>query len=178
LGDASVIPGFIMPPRLAVALAAALLLPGLAEVRGQVAPPVAPPVAQKPPCFDEFMALRGDVEKRFATATGGIQRKAPAAELCQSFTQFMEAINKMVKYVEENNAKCGFPPEVLPNIKANQSKSQDYRKQACAAAASQAPRKPAAPSLSDALGAPVPDANTTRTGRGTLDSLSGNPIGR
>jgi hypothetical protein len=37
---------------------------------------------------------------------------------------------------------------------------------------------PTGPSLSDALGTPiVPDASTTRTGPGTYDTLTGNPLG-
>lgn len=158
----------------AVALAVALLLTGLAEASAQQA---APP-AQMPPCLQQFVPLRQDVEKRMATTQAAINRKAPATELCRLFTQFTEAETKMIKYVEDAGLWCGFPPDALPGMKANHAKALDYRKQACNAAAAGAQQRPAAPSLSDALGAPIPDASTTRTGRGTLDSLTGNPIAR
>jgi hypothetical protein len=154
-------------------LAAALSLAGLAEARAQQA---APPAQQMSPCVEQFLPLRGEVEKRFLAAKGGIDRKAPAVELCRLFTQFTEAESKMIKYAEENGAWCGFPPEVLSNMKSNQLKSTDFRKRACTAA--QSPARPAGPSLSDALVGPVPDANTTKTGRGIFDSLTGNPLAR
>ncbi len=164
-----------MPLRWAVPAAAALLLIGLAEAQAQAGAPA----EQKPPCYDQFMPLRQEVDKRFGVAKTALDRKAPAAELCRLLTRFTEAESTMIKYVEENSVWCGFPPDAVQNLKAGQSKSAAYRKQACAAAAaSQAPRRPAGPSLSDALSAPVPDANTTRTGRGTLDSLGGNPLAR
>ena len=51
-------------------------------------------------------------------------------------------------------------------------------KQVCDVAAQGGPR-PAGPSLSDALGsATVPDASTTKTGRGTFDTLTGNALAK
>lgn len=152
----------------------ALLVTGMAEAWAQTAPPA----GQIPPCVAQFITLRQEVEKRFATAKGALDRKAPAAELCTLLTRFTEAENKMVKYAEEQGVWCEFPPEAIRNMKANQVQSQEYRKQACTAASQTRRPAPAGPSLSDALSAPVPNANTTRTGRGTLDSLGGNPLAR
>lgn len=146
-------------------LVAALFLAGFAEAQ-----------AQQAGCVEQFLPLRQEVEKRFIAAKGGIDRKAPAADLCRLFTQFTEAESKMIKYAEENGPWCGFPPDTVSIMKTNQLKSTDFRKRACAAARS--PARPAGPSLSDALVAPVPDANTTKTGRGTFDSLTGNPLAR
>ena len=159
--------------RCALLATSALLLSGIFEVRAQAGAPA----AQPPPCVAQFLPLRQEAEKRFNLVKSAIQRKAPAAELCRLFTHFAESETKMIKYAEEQGVWCDFPPEVLRGLKVNQTKSQEYRKQACTAAA-QAPRRPAGPSLSDALSPPVPDANTTRTGRGTFDSLSGNPLTR
>jgi hypothetical protein len=63
-------------------------------------------------------------------------------------------------------------------MKTNHSQTLRVRGQVCAAAA--APPKPRGPSLSEALGTTtVPSASTTRTGRGTFDTLTGgNPLER
>lgn len=151
--------------------AAALILAGTAETWAQ-----AMPGGQVPPCVAKFIPLKEEMDKRFIATKAAIDRKAGAAELCTLLTRFTEAESKVVKYAEEQGIWCEFPPQVIQSMKASQAKSQEYRKQACTAAAQ--PRRPATPSLSDALGAPVPDASTTRTGRGTLDSLGGNPLAR
>jgi hypothetical protein len=39
------------------------------------------------------------------------------------------------------------------------------------------PQRPAGPSLSDALGGPIPDSSNIKTGRGTFDTLTGTPLG-
>ena len=47
------------------------------------------------------------------------------------------------------------------------------------AACTEAPQaKPRPPSLSDAIGGPSVDRENTKTGRGTLNSLSGNPLAK
>jgi hypothetical protein len=134
---------------------------------------------QKPPCLDEFIPLRQEVEKRFEAAKAGIDRRGSAAELCNLLTKFTQAEMQMIKYVRENGPACNFPPALLESAQASNAKSEGYRKQACTAAAAPAkPARPAAPTLSDALSPPVAGKDNTRTGRGTLDSLSGNPLAR
>ncbi len=182
-----------MPLRWAIPAAAALLLTGLAEARAQIAVPpqaqiatppqqqMAAPPQEKPPCFDQFMPLRQEVDKRFTAAKSGLDRKASPAELCRLLTRFTEAENAMIKYVEQNAVWCSFPPSAVQNMKAGQSQSAEYRKQACTAASQvqqQQQRPPPGPSLSDAFSNPVPSESTTSTGRGTLDSLGGNPLAR
>ena len=49
---------------------------------------------------------------------------------------------------------------------------------AAGAAPAQEPPKPAGPTLSDVLSAPVPDSRNVKTGRGTFDTLSGSPLAR
>jgi hypothetical protein len=154
--------------RRALPLAIGLLVAGVAPALAQMAPPSS--------CA-QLLSLKQDLEKRFLTAKSAVDRKAPAAEACRAFTQFSDTQAKFIKEAEEQGAWCGFPTDQLPQMKAGHAQSLDARKQACAAAAAGPPR-PAAPSLSDALGTPVPNANTTRTGRGTFDTLSGNPLAR
>ncbi len=160
-----------MPFRLTPWLVIALLA-GVVDARAQGAPPA----DQPPPCIQKFLPLKQEVEKRLGVAKAAIDRKAPAAELCHLFTQFTDAESKMIKYVEEQGVWCGFPADALPSMKAGQVRSQSARKQACTAAA--APQRPAGPSLSDALGTPIPDARAAKPGRGTFDTLTGSPLAR
>jgi len=195
--------------RYALMAAAALAVAGVAEARAQSPfppvgqqsspfPPVGqqaspfPPVGQqsspfpqagqpqqKPPCFDEFVPLRQEVDKRFEVTKAAIERRAAAGELCSLLTKFGQAEAKVIKYVRENGAACNFPPSLLQNVEASNVKTEGYRKQACIAAAAPARQpRPAAPTLSDALSPPVATKDNTKTGRGTLDSLSGNPLAR
>jgi hypothetical protein len=83
-----------------------------------------------------------------------------------------------VKYVEANGTWCGIPAQVLTQLKDGDKQATQARDRICQAAA-RGPAGPRAPTLSDALGTSVtPDANTVRTGRGTFDTLTGNPLGK
>ena len=81
----------------------------------------------------------------------------------------------MLKYATDNAVTCGIPPEVLVNLKKGHAQTTTIRSKVCQAAAR--PQGPAAPSLSDALTAPVADSKNIRTGGGTFDTLSGTPLG-
>jgi hypothetical protein len=141
-------------------------------------PPIGQP-QQKPPCVDEFLAMREELDKRFETVRATLARKPSAAEACGALTKFTQTENALIKFVEKNTGTCPFPPNMLETIKASNAKSEGYRKQACTAAAAPArPARPAEPTLSDTLSPPVAGKDNTRTGRGTLDSLGGNPLAR
>ena len=90
------------------------------------------------------------------------------------FNAFVAAQSKMLKYVTDNAAWCGIPNQVTASIKEGIAKTSEVRTRVCQAAA--APARPTAPSLSDALSGPVPDPNNVKTGRGTFDTLTGNPL--
>ena len=156
----------------AVPLAAALVLTSLAGAAAQSPP------QQQPPCMGEFMPLRNEAEKRGLAIQAASKRKAPREEVCTLFRRFAEAEAKYIKYAETNATWCGIPAEAVTQMKTNHSQTLKIRGRVCAAAA--APAAPRGPSLGDALGtAPVPDASTTRTGRGTFDTLTGgNPLAR
>jgi hypothetical protein len=153
---------------------------------GRQASPFPPPGAgpgfsgigqpQKPPCYDEFVTHGDEITKRFEAAQGGINKRLGAKEICGLLTRLSQSETKAIKFVEQNNAKCGFPPEIAQNVKMRNAKTEEYRKQACTAAAR--PARPAEPTLSDALSAPTVGKDNTKTGRGTLDSLFGNPLAR
>jgi len=131
---------------------------------------------QKPPCFDEFMPLREAADKRFEAVQAGVAKHGSAAELCTLLTRFSQSETALIKFVQQNAARCQFPPIMLENIKANNPRTEEYRKQACTAAAR--PARSAEPTLSDALSPPAVGKNNTKTGGGTLDSLFGNPLAR
>jgi hypothetical protein len=161
----------------AMPLAAALMLTGLAGAAAQFGPPPQQQQQQQPPCFNDFMPLRNEAEKRGLAIQAASKRKAPPTEVCGLFKRFAEAEAKYVKYAETNATWCGIPDDAVKQMKANHSQTLKIRERVCMAAAN--PPRPRGPSLGDALGTTtVPDASTTRTGRGTFDTLTGNPLTR
>ena len=162
-----------MTPVQVLTLAVALSLAAILGASAQQAMP-----GGQPPCFNEFVPLRKEAEERAAVIRAGMEKKAERLELCQAFKNFAVAEDKVVKFVEANSVWCGIPPEAVKQMKANHSRTIKTRNQVCNAAlpAASAPRPP---SLSDALNTPrIPDASTTRDGRGTFDTLTGNPLTR
>jgi hypothetical protein len=140
-----------------------------------------PAEQQMPPCLEQFVKLRKEVEKRGGViqAAGQRKQKPSAKEACGLFNAFTGAELKMIKYATDNAAKCGIPAQIIDNMKQSHAKSTEVRTRVCQAAANGGPGPAAAaPSLSDALSAPVPDSANIKTGRGTYDTLTGNPIGK
>src|SRR5689334_6184734 len=163
-------------------LIALLCLTGPALAQGfapsQGFQPVAPQEQQQPPCFKDFMALRQDAEKHGAAIKAAGERKATPQEACKLFNALLTSARKMVKYVETNGTWCGIPAQVLTQLKEQDKQVSQARDRICQAAA-RGPAGPRAPTLSDALGTSItPDSNTVRTGRGTFDTLTGNPLAK
>jgi hypothetical protein len=125
----------------------------------------------------EFTKLRQDTEKRAASIRSASERKAQPKELCGLFNAFAAAEAKLIKYATTNQQSCGIPAQIIDQMKKGHAQSSDIRTKVCKVAAA-GPARPAAPSLSDALSAPVPNANNIKTGRGTFDTLTGSPLGR
>jgi hypothetical protein len=145
------------------------LFAGSAQAQFGPAPP-----QQEAPCLNDFGKLRDDMEKKGLAIRAAGERKAPPQEACQLFTAFVAAQSKMLKYATDNAAWCGIPNQIMANLKEGIAKTSEIRTKVCQAAA--APPRPAGPSLSDALSGPVPDSNNIKTGRGTFDTLTGNPL--
>jgi hypothetical protein len=139
----------------------------------------APQQQQMPPCFQEFVPLRQAAEKEALKIRAASEKKQKMTqpEACAAFRALTTAEGKMVKFVQEKNVWCGIPMEAVKQMQANHVRTTKMRDQVCNAAR---PVGPSAPSLSDALGTSrVPDATSTQTGRGTLDTLTGgNPLAR
>jgi hypothetical protein len=153
-------------------LITACLLPSAGAM---AASPFDPPQQQEPPCVKEFGKLRDDAGKKAAAIRVASERKASAQEACKLFNTFSAAEAKMVKYAVDNSVWCGIPPPVIDSIKKQHAKTVEIRTKVCRAAA--VPQRPAGPSLSDTLGAPITDSNNIKTGRGTFDTLTGTPLG-
>ena len=130
---------------------------------------------QMPPCVQEFTKLRDEAQKRANAIRTASERKATPQEACGLFNAFSAAEGKMIKYATDNSVSCGIPPDVLTNMKKGHARTSEIRTKVCQVAA--APQRPAGPSLSDALSAPITDSNNIKTGGGTFDTLTGTPLG-
>jgi hypothetical protein len=132
---------------------------------------------QVPPCLTQFFKLRDDAQKKAHAIQLASAHKATPKEACHLFTVFSAAESKMLKYAVDNKSSCNVPDEVITQIKTGHTRTSELRTKICKVA--EAPPRPAGPSLSDALGAPIPGANNIRSGGGgTFDTLTGNPVGR
>jgi hypothetical protein len=132
--------------------------------------PQPPPEAQA--CLAEFTKLRLDVEQRGKSAKAANDRKVSREEMCKYVTAYSAAEVKWAKFTEDNQGKCGIPPQIVTQLKTARGNTETMRERICAPA----PSAPA-PSLSDALGTTrLPTPETTKTHSGTLDTLTGNAL--
>jgi hypothetical protein len=138
------------------------------------------PQQQEAPCMADFVKLRGETERRGKLIQAASKRKAPPDEACKLLTNFVEADQKMLKFVETNAKSCGIPPAIPAEMKKNHTSVQQLRSRVCAAAQAGAQQRPQGPSFSDVLGtSSLPEATTTtRSGGSTFDTLSGNALAR
>jgi hypothetical protein len=126
-----------------------------------------------PPCVAEFMKLRENVEKTGLAAKAAHEKNATREQMCKIIETFTAAEEKMVKYADVNATNCGIPADALKQMKGNHAHTVQIRKQVCSAGPAAAP---AAPTLSEALGTNTSPTPTTKTGKGTFDTLTGNPL--
>ncbi|MFH0298839.1 hypothetical protein AAFX91_16640 [Bradyrhizobium sp. 31Argb] len=146
--------------------------------------PPAPPSGGAGPsdaCMKGFVPLREETERRGKLIKAAGEKKAGPDEACKLIGNYSQAELKMMKYVKDNSAKCGIPPQILEQLQNGHKNTEAMQKKVCAVAqqmATQA-RGPAGPSLSDVLGsASAPEAVPTRKGGSTFDTLNGNVLSR
>lgn len=135
-----------------------------------------PPGAQPPPGVqcNEVDKLAAEAQKRSAQVSAAIKAKAERKQLCTLMIDFVAAESKVVKFLADNKTWCGIPDQVITVSKASHEKALKFRTAAC----EEGPH-PKAPTLSDAIKGPsVDDSKNTKTGRGTFDTLTGNPLAR
>jgi len=151
---------------------------GSAFERGPAPPSQAGGAADE--CMKGFMPLREDAEKRGKLIKSASDRHASPEEACKLIGNFSQAEIKMIKYVETHSAKCGIPPQIADQLKAGHKNTEGMQQKVCAVAQQQQQRGPAGPSLSEVLGssAALPEANATKKGGSTFDTLNGNVLTR
>jgi hypothetical protein len=120
-----------------------------------------------------FTKLRDDAAQR-ANAVSEIGKKhGDRAAMCAAVTKFYDAEQKVVKFLEENKVACGVPNEAVAQSKVIHANTAKFKDNVCA----EGP-KPKIPTLSDAIGtAPLDTPKNTKTGPGTFNTLTGNPLG-
>jgi hypothetical protein len=130
-------------------------------------------------CMKGFLPLREDAEKRGKLIKAASDRHASPEEACKLIGSFSQAEIKMIKYVESHSAKCGIPPQITEQLKTGHKNTEGMQQKVCAVAQQQQ-RGPAGPSLSDVLGssAALPEANASKKGGSTFDTLNGNVLTR
>ena len=157
--------GISMTRSLALALALSVLLLG-----GRTAS------AQAPAQCNDFLKLRSEAEQKGSAVRKAGERKADRKEICTLITGFYTAEAAIVKFLENNKTWCGIPDDAIKQAKISHEKTAKFRTAACAEAPVGQPKQP---TLSDAIATPsVDSAHNTRTGRGTLDTLNGNPLAK
>ncbi len=172
---------------LAAVLGLASAHSALAQFGGMPGMPGAPgmgggfggPPAGPPPVCQQLMVMRDEAQKNGGAIAAAQHRKVKPelTEVCKLFKTFIASEAKFIQGMSENVSVCGVPPQAIKSYQESHGKAVQIGKQVCDAA--EHPRQ-TGPSLSDALNsAPVlPDADNTKTGRGTYDTLQGNALAR
>jgi hypothetical protein len=126
-----------------------------------------------------FLPLREDAEKRGKMIKVASERHASPQEACKLIGSFGQAEIKMIKYVESHAAACGIPPQVPEQLKTGHKNTENMQQKVCAAAEQQQ-KGPVGPTLSEVLGssAALPEANASKKGGSTFDTLNGNVLTR
>jgi hypothetical protein len=127
-------------------------------------------------CAQDFLTLRTDAETKGKALQEAGKRKAQPAELCPLFRRFGEAEAKIVRFLEQNQAWCQIPPEVVKTAKTSHGRTIQLRTRVCQAATA-----PVAPPQSPSFGLSGALDNTpggapplTPGGSGVFDTLTGN----
>jgi len=153
---------------------------GASPMGGFGPPPQAPTAGGSDACMKGFVPLREEAERRGKLIKAASDRKASPDEACKLIANFGAAEVKMIKYIETNAQKCGIPPQIGDQLKAGHKNTEAMREKVCSVAQQMQQQKAgAAPSLSEALGSiQAPEAQATRRGGSTFDTLNGNVLSR
>ena len=130
--------------------------------------------APPPGICANFTKLRDDAKAKAEMVSAVGKRKGDRKEMCVAVQNFTAAEEKVVKFLDDNKVSCGVPPQAVTQAKAMHANTVKFRDTVCA----EGP-KAKAPTLSDAIGSsPLDTSTNTKTGRGTLDTLTGNPLAK
>jgi hypothetical protein len=144
----------------------------------QGGPPMGGPQMGGPPpqsgICASFPRLRDEAKAKADAVSVIGKRKGDRKDMCAAVQSFTAAEDKVVKFLEDNKKNCGVPDQAVTQAKAMHANTVKFRDTVCA----EGP-KPKVPTLSDAIGGPPAETGTnTKTGRGTLDTLTGNPLAK
>jgi hypothetical protein len=121
-----------------------------------------------------FPKLRDEAKAKADTVSVIGKKHGDRKDMCAAVQAFTAAEDKVVKFLEDNRAGCGVPPQAITQAKAMHANTVKFRDTVCADGP-----KPKVPTLSDAIGSsPLDTGTNTKTGRGTLDTLTGNPLAK
>jgi hypothetical protein len=124
----------------------------------------------------QFPQLSAEAKKRADAVQAAINAKVDRKQVCVLMTTFVASEATVIKFLEDNRTTCGVPDQAITISKTNHEKSLKFKTMACNTDGPPA-QKPA--TLSDAIKTPsVDSATNTKTGRGTFDTLTGNPLAR
>jgi hypothetical protein len=142
--------------------------------------PAPPTAGASEACMKGFVPLREEAEKRGKLIKAAGERKATPEEACKLIGSFSQAELKMIKFVENNSAKCGIPPQVADQLRTGHKNTEATHQKVCGMAQQMAQQKAAtAPSLSEVLGSgAMPEATQSKKGGSTFDTLNGNVLSR
>jgi hypothetical protein len=138
--------------RLIAPLAAAFVTLHAGQAGAQGAPP--PASGPSEGCMKEFVPLREEAEKRGKLIKAASDRKAPPDEACKLIASYGEAEISMIKYVEANSAKCGFPSQIGDQLNAGHKNTDALLQKVCRVA-QQLQRSPQEPARINDIGDPV-----------------------
>jgi hypothetical protein len=131
--------------------------------------------AQNVDC-NSFIKLRDEAQQKALAVRTAVEHKVERKDICGLVQRYYSAESTVIKFLEDNKTWCGIPDQAIKAAKDNHEHTLKFRTAACTEAPGAKPRPP---SLSDAIGTPSVDTGAnTKTGRGTLDSLNGNPLSR
>ena len=120
-----------------------------------------------------FPKLRDDAAQKANVVQETGKKHGDRAAMCAAVTRFFEAEQKVVKFLEDNKTACGVPNDAVQQAKVIHGNTQKFKDTVCA----EGP-KPKIPTLSDAITTtPVDTPKNTKTGPGTFNTLTGNPLG-
>jgi hypothetical protein len=121
-----------------------------------------------------FLPLRDTAQKGGVAIAAAEKRHAEPKELCTLVSHFYTAEAAALKFLETNKVWCGVPDEAITSAKVTHDKTLKFRDMVCNPTA-----RPHVPTLSDSIGTPTLDtAKNTKTGHGTFDTLTGNPLAK
>lgn len=132
-----------------------------------------PQAAQPPSQCLAFTKLRDDASEKANTVQAIGKKHGDRAAMCAAVTRFYDAEQKVVAFLEANKVTCNVPDQAVGQAKVIHANTLKFKDTVCA----EGP-KPKIPTLSDAISTtPLDTPKNTKTGPGTFNTLTGNPLG-